>query len=260
LTDRSQNPTHTWPRLYVDSPLGAGTVLTLARDQAHYLVHVLRAKLETPIRLFNGQDGDWAAEIAHISKQSVELRALRLLCPQTAEPDVWLCCAPLKKQHFDDTLTKATELGVSRIIPILTERTQIREVNTARCRLLIKEAAEQAERLTLPQIDEALPLARLLAAWPSDRTLFLCAEAGSACPINEALTNSRLDYKAKHALFVGPEGGFSVAERDAVLKREEAVAVRLGPRILRADTAALAALACWQASCGDWPSTKGPVK
>ncbi|MDP9127699.1 MAG: 16S rRNA (uracil(1498)-N(3))-methyltransferase [Pseudomonadota bacterium] len=255
-------------RLYVQSDLGSGEASHVAADIAHYLQHVMRMKPGDPLRLFNGRDGEWSAHIGTISKGAMEIVVDKVLRVQTASPDIWLCAAPIKKAHFDYMIEKTTELGTAVFQPVLTERTQIREVNPERCASISIEAAEQSERLDIPEIREAIALKELIADWPKDRTLIVCAEWGEAEPIRLAFATGQLSSEAskgatsdgldapaaltKAAILVGPEGGFSAVELAALRKVEGVRFVRLGPRILRADTAAIAALTLWQAMCGDW--------
>jgi len=252
LDFRHATEAHTWARLYVGNPLKTAETLMLSADQSHYLQHVLRVKPNAPLRLFNGSDGDWKAVLIIYHKKGAEVEIEEQLRPQQQEPDLWLCCAPIKKQHFDDILMKATELGVAAIRPILTSRTQIRDVNLSRAKAIMIEAAEQSERLTIPMIYEPIRLEKMLESWPSDRLGLLCAESGKARGINEVLTSLPLELRSKVAVFTGPEGGFSREELEIMARIPSFYALRLGPRILRADTAALAALSCWQSCCGDW--------
>jgi 16S rRNA (uracil1498-N3)-methyltransferase len=167
---------------------------------------------------------------------------------QDTAPDIWLCFAPIKKTPADYVVQKATELGVSVLQPVMTRRTIVSRVNTERMRANATEAAEQSDRLTVPEIREPLPLEKLLAGWPNDRQVLFCDEAGDAAPIADALKNSK--HKS-WAVLTGPEGGFDPAERELIRTKEHVIPVSLGPRILRADTAALASIAVWQALAGD---------
>jgi 16S rRNA (uracil1498-N3)-methyltransferase len=243
------------PRLYVDMPLHENAALALSDAQAHYLLHVLRARAGDSLRLFNGRDGEWAGTVSGISKRTVTITLSGKLRAAAPTPDLWLCCAPIKKAHFEYMIEKATELGVTVIQPLLTARTQIREVNVERCLSIATEAAEQSERLDIPAIRPSLSLTSFLAQASQDKHLIVCAEWGDAAPVSEAF--SALPPNAKAAAIVtGPEGGFAAEELDALRKVPHSVFVRLGPRILRADTAAIAALGCWQAIRGDWNPDK----
>jgi 16S rRNA (uracil1498-N3)-methyltransferase len=237
------------PRLFVDAGLGGGQTVEPSAAPAHYLRHVLRLKVGDIVRLFNGRDGEWKASVAALTKRSLTLALQEQTRAQQAEPDLWLCCAPIKKAHFDYMIEKATELGVAAIQPILTARTQIREVNAERCRVLAIEAAEQSERLTIPEIRKPVALAELAASWPAARRLIVCAEWGEAMPVGQALP---VAAASSAAILTGPEGGLAAEELATLRDLPQAVFIRLGPRILRADTAAIAAITCWQALCGDW--------
>lgn len=242
---------HLIPRLYIGSDLDQGRAVTIDSGQSHYLQHVMRLKAGDVVRLFNGRDGEWLAGASIPSKRKLELVIQKKLRAQMPEPDLWLCCAPIKRAHFEYMIEKATELGVSTIRPILTMRTEVRDVNSERCSKIAIEAAEQSERLSIPAIQKPLGLKKLIAEWPSDRVPLVCAEWGDAIHVHGAFMDPRLKH-AKAGIFTGPEGGF-VAEEFAALKQiKDAIFIRLGPRILRADTAAIAALSCWQAMQGDW--------
>lgn len=236
-------------RLYVTFALSAGAVRPLDRDQTHYLSTVMRAGEGEHVALFNGSDGEWLAEIATIGKHTGEVRVLSLLRPQREEPDVWLVFAPIKRARIDFIAEKATELGASGLWPVFTRRTIVSRIKGERLYANMIEAAEQTERLTLPQLFEAAPLEKVLASWPDNRRLLYMDETGGGEPIARVLPSLSA---GPMAILVGPEGGFDKSELDALRNLPFSVAVGLGPRVLRADTAALAALACWQALCGDW--------
>jgi len=239
------------PRLYVDAALATNEAVGLPADQAHYLQHVMRMKPGDVLRIFNGRDGEWQSHIGQISKREMEVVPTARLRPQQAGPDIWLCAAPIKKAHFDYMIEKASELGVAVLQPILTERTQIREVNLERSLAVATEAAEQSDRLDIPQILEPVKLATMTAEWPKDRAMIVCAEWGEATNAAEAFASPDLKT-GKAAIITGPEGGFTASELEALRKVPGVTFIRLGPRILRADTAAIAALSLWQALCGDW--------
>ncbi|WP_051341561.1 16S rRNA (uracil(1498)-N(3))-methyltransferase [Azospirillum halopraeferens] len=236
-------------RLYVDGPLATGQAVGLDHERAHYLRHVMRRDRGDAIAVFNGRDGEWRATIDGFGKGWCSLTVDGRLRAQTAAPDLWLLFAPLKRGRIDTVAEKASELGASRIWPVFTRRTDPHRVNLDRLRANAVEAAEQCERLTVPELAEPVPLDRALAGWPADRVLFFCAESGSAIPVAEAV---RAHATRPAAFLVGPEGGFDTRELDAIRNLPFVVPVGLGPRILRADTAAFAALACWQALAGDW--------
>ncbi len=246
---------HTWPRLYVQSSLGLGQELELGPEQSHYLTQVMRLREGESVRLFNGNDGEWRATLRQLPKGKKKGAILHLenqLREQTPEPDLWLCAAPIKRNGFDLVIMKATELGASVIQPVLTARTQMREMNHERFKVIATEAAEQSERLSVPEVREPLPLDDLLVNWPLQRFVLLCAEHGEAQPIAQALSSGLARARRSAAIFTGPEGGYTTEELEKIKALPESSAARLGPRILKADTAAIVALACWQALCGDW--------
>jgi 16S rRNA (uracil1498-N3)-methyltransferase len=235
-------------RLFVEAPLGDAARVSPDDGQAHYLLHVMRAKLGDRIALFNGRDGEWLARVAEVTKRSCVLICEKQTAKQHDTPDIWLCFAPIKKTPADYVVQKATELGVRALLPVFTRRTIVSRVNPERMRANAIEAAEQSGRLTVPEICEAVTLEKLLAQWPKERRLFFCDEAGDAKPAVEAFRDAR---GTPCAVLSGPEGGFDPAEREAIRGRPFVTPLTLGQRILRADTAALAALAVWQALAGD---------
>jgi 16S rRNA (uracil1498-N3)-methyltransferase len=241
-------------RIFVTQPLATGGKFTACEEHAHYLLNVLRMKTGDVLRVFNGRDGEFRGEVASTGKKTIDITIHEQLRPQQAEPDLWLCCAPIKKAHFDYLLEKATELGVREIQPILTGRTQIREINGDRAYAICREAAEQSDRLDVPAIGLPVSLADLIDVFPKDRAAIVCAEWGEAVDIQTALAAPALKKFNKAAIITGPEGGFAAEELEMLRKMPNAFFVRLGPRILRADTAAIAALACWQSVQGDWKS------
>jgi 16S rRNA (uracil1498-N3)-methyltransferase len=236
-------------RLFVEAPLGESGRVVIEEGQAHYLLHVMRAKPGDRISLFNGRDGEWLAEVKETAKRTCTVECTVRIEPQSEVPDLWLVFAPVKKTPADYLTQKATELGVRVLQPVLTRRTIVTRVNTERMRANAVEAAEQSGRVTVPEIGEPLAFDKLLAAWPSERRILFCDEGGDCLPIAEAL---RQAPAAPWAVFTGPEGGFDPAERAALRALPHVTPVSLGGRILRADTAALAALAVWQSVCGDW--------
>ena len=236
-------------RLYVEEALTDAAELTLGEDQSHFLTNVLRAKVGDAVRLFNGRDGEWRGTVTAIRKRAVALRLEKQTAPQSGVPDVWLCLAPIKRTPLDYVTQKATELGVSRIQPVLTRRTIVERVNLDRMRANAIEAAEQSGRLTVPEIAEPIALDKLLANWTSDRRLVFCDEGGDARPAAAAMREAS---RGAWAVIIGPEGGFDPDERSSLRHQSFVVPVSLGPRIMRADTAALAALALWKSTLGDW--------
>ncbi len=230
-------------RLFVEAPLGESARVAPTPQQAHYLLHVMRAREGERVSLFNGRDGEWLAKIADVSRRSCTLACERQAAPQEAECDLWLCFAPIKKTPADYLAQKATELGVSILQPVFTRRTIVERVNSERMRANAIEAAEQSGRLTVPQVREPVALPTLLSGWPASRRLLFCDEGG-APPILEAIGKAAGD---PCAILTGPEGGFDPEERAMIRALPATVPASLGPRILRADTAALAGLAIWQA-------------
>lgn len=246
------------PRLFVDHDLAAGLTVALARGQAHYLTHVLRLGAGDPVRLFNGRDGEWRGGLAGIGRHAASVALAERTRPQTGGCDLWLLFAPVKRAPVDYIATKATELGVSALQPVFTRLTAVARINSARLRANAIEAAEQCGRLDVPEIREPARLDAVLAGWPADRRLMLCDETGGGRPIAGALGGRKgADGSGKWAVLVGPEGGFAAEELDALGDLAMLTRVGLGPRLLRADTAAVAALACWQALLGDWPAESG---
>jgi len=230
----------TTPRLFVDAPLGAGVSLTLPPPQSHYLAQVMRRQPGDMVRLFNGRDGEWAARVTSVAKKAVELLPEHLSAPQENVPDLWLCAAPLKRGRIDWVAEKACELGVARFVPVLTRRTVVDKLNLDRLQAHMVEAAEQCGRTALPELAEPVTLTMLLKSWPSGRQLIFADESGGVPLGSFTLT-------APAAILIGPEGGFEPGERAAIAAMPAATAITLGPRILRADTAAVAAIAIWQA-------------
>jgi 16S rRNA (uracil1498-N3)-methyltransferase len=230
-------------RLYVPASLAQGNIVAASAAQAHYLGTVMRRGPGDPVRLFNGREGEFAARIETIRRGGATLLIGAQVRPQAPEPDLWLVFALLKRDATDFIVQKATELGVSELHPTITEHSNTHRMNETRLASIAIEAAEQCERLTVPTLHPPRPLAALLSDWPADRRLFLAAER-IAVP---RLAPSR----GPRALLVGPEGGFTPAELDAIRARPFVTAVSLGPRILRADTACIAGLASLQGmDCG----------
>lgn len=230
-------------RLFVEAGLGCGVSVPASPQQEHYLLHVMRAHHGDCVRIFNGRDGEWLARIAEVERRACVLRCERQTAPQTTDDDLWLVFAPIKKTPSDYLAQKATELGVSVLQPVATRRTVVHRVNIERMRANAIEAAEQSGRLSVPEVRAPVTLEQVLAQWPAERALLFCDETG-APPILAALAR---ESKNSWAVLIGPEGGFDKTERQSVRANPSAVPVSLGRRILRADTAALAALAILQA-------------
>ena len=237
-------------RLYIPQRLASGAQVELAASQAHRLRHVLRLGLGAAVAGFNERDGEWLCRLGAVGRDKAALTAIELLRPALAEPDLWLMFAPLKRSRLDWLVEKATELGAAALLPVWTRRTQPERVNQERLRALAIAAAEQSGRLSVPEIAALAPLDQVLAGWPAERRLVLCDESGAGMPIAAAL--AEFPAAAPAALFVGPEGGFTDTELDALGKLPIVTRVGLGSRVLRAETAALAALAVFQAIAGDW--------
>ena len=244
-------------RLFVADDLGDGATIALGRDQSHYLASVMRAEAGDAVALFNGRDGEWSSEITSLGKRAVALRVTARLRPQTPEPDLWLAFAPIKRGRIDFVAAKATELGVAHLIPVMTARTQMTRVNTGRLLANAVEAAEQCERLTVPEVSEPVSLTDLLATWPTGRRLLVGDETGGGQPIAEAAREIAVGANLPCAVLVGPEGGFSADELDALGILPFVTKIGLGPRVMRADTAAIAALSVIQAIAGDWRDRRG---
>ena len=241
-------------RLHVDQGLSEGQTLGLDHARSHFLRSVLRLAQGARLAVFNGTDGEWLAEIEGLGKGWCSLKLLEQRRVAEPEPDLWLVFAPIKRARIDFMAEKATELGCSLLQPMMTRFTAVSRVNEERLAANAREAAEQCERLTVPEVRETVSFAKLLTDWPAERRLLVCAEWGEARPVAEALMAIRAESGGKAqpwAVMTGPEGGFAESELDALRKLPFVTPVGLGPRILRADTAALAAIACWQAVLGD---------
>ncbi len=235
------------PRLFVDETLAEGRTLALPTAQSHYLSGVMRLKAGDGVRLFDDRSGEWQAVIADAGRKSVTVTVRARLAGREAVPDLWLCAAPIKRGRIDWVAEKACELGVARLLPVLTRRTVVDKLNLDRLRAHMIAAAEQCGRTALPEVAEPVTLAKLLDGWPAERQLVFCDEAGG-----DAFAGALTPGPA--AILIGPEGGFDPAERARIRALPQAVGVSIGPRILRADTAAVAAIALWQAAVGDWKS------
>ena len=236
-------------RLFVEDGLGVGVSAVLEADRAHYLRNVLRLRPGARVALFNGRDGEWLAEITDLAKRSATLGVIEQRRCQGVEADIWLAFAPIKRARIDFIAQKATELGATVLWPVFTQFTAMERVNLGRLRANAVEAAEQSRRLSVPEVREAVRFDALLDAWPNDRRLFCCDETGGGTPVLQAFTSHG---PGGAGLLIGPEGGLAKVELDRLDKTPNVCRVSLGPRVLRADTAALAALACWQAAVGDW--------
>ena len=237
------------PRLFINENLTLGGVYTLAPAQTHYLLNVLRLNLHDEVKVFDGKNGEFLAQISAAGKKETQITIREKIREMSFSPDVWLLFAPVKKDKTDLIIAGATELGVSKILPTITRRTICERVKTERFQAQVIEAAEQCRRLDVPEVRPAVTLENVLKNWPKDRTLFFMDETGNG---QNVLKTFAADKNSASALLVGPEGGFAEEELNLLRKLDFAKAVSLGKRILRAETAALAALACWQACRGDW--------
>ena len=239
------------PRLYIEAPLASAAIVELESAHAHYLRSVLRLAPGSAVVAFNPAEGEWLCRVAEIGRDGARLAVEQQLrqAGSGSEGDLWLLFAPIKRARLDWLVEKATELGVSALLPVWTARTQSERVNLERLLAHTIEAAQQSERLTVPEIRQPEDLKALLAIWPATRRLIVCDETGRGEPIGPVLAQLP---PGPAALLVGPEGGFDQTELDALAKLSFVTRVGLGPRVLRAETAALAALAVFQATAGDW--------
>jgi 16S rRNA (uracil1498-N3)-methyltransferase len=237
------------PRLYVSASLSEGGTVMLAQGQAHYLLHVLRLGTRATFRLFNERDGEWLAEIVATRKRDLTLRCERKLREAEPLPDIDYLFAPLKHARLDYLAQKATEMGAGRLRPVLTRRTVAERVNVERLRSNVIEAAEQCNLVGLPQVLDPEPLDQLIAAWPKERHLIFCDERTRH---SDPLSVLQSLQPGPLALLIGPEGGFAPEEHKLLASQSFVSSISLGPRVMRADTAAVAALALVQAVLGDW--------
>lgn len=240
-------PPKSAPRLFVAETLAAGTSVRIEGSPAHYLARVMRVGAGDIVILCDDATGEWAARVVDAGKRDVVLEVAEMLREREAVPDLWLCPALLKKDRFDLVLEKATELGAACIQPLITRRCVADKLNLERARAITIEAAEQCGRTALPQLAEVVKLDALLASWREDRALFFADESGG-----EPAAAAFAEHAGPAAILTGPEGGFDEAERAAIRAHPQARAITLGPRILRGETAAIAALATWMAVAGDW--------
>jgi 16S rRNA (uracil1498-N3)-methyltransferase len=238
-------PAQSLPRLFVDQELTEGLSLTV---DGNYLAAVLRLGAGDKVKLFDDRTGEWLAAIAEAGKKRVILRVGERLRAREGVPDLWLLFAPIKRGRVDWLVEKATELGVARLVPVISRRTIVERLNLDRLRAHAIEAAEQCGRTALPALTEPQKLMAALARWPADRTLYFADEGGG---------DPFAPLSGPAAILIGPEGGFTDVERAAIRALPQARPITLGPRILRADTAALAAISLWMAAAGDWPRDPG---
>lgn len=275
-------------RIFVNLSLLDNKYIYLTRNQTHYLNNVMRKKVGDEILCFNGNDGEWFCRIVEIAKKETKVKIIEQTKKQPQDVDLWLCFALVKNTPLTNIIQKATELGVSKFIPIMTERTNVKKINMERLKTIAVEASEQSDRLSVPEIAEVTKLDDLLKNWKSDRSLIFCDESGTGQPMGKLLEpsadasrasieHSEREHKIKDtsacasrapiehserehktstypssAILIGPEGGFSKNEFEIINNYDYAMAVALGPRILRADTAAIAAISCYMSQKGDW--------
>jgi 16S rRNA (uracil1498-N3)-methyltransferase len=234
-------------RLFVDHPLAEAQSVPLTREHAHYLFAVMRQSVGDHVALFDGKNGEWLACIEAAGKRHGIVQCLHMAKPQQDPPDLWLMFAPIKKARTDFIVEKATELGATRILPVQTDFTNSERIRRDRLQDHAIEAAEQCGGTFVPEVTDMNRLEKLLAEWPEDRFLLFCDEG----KVGERVQIENLP-KGKWAILLGPEGGFSEKERKNIQAMQNSFSISLGPRILRADTAAVAALTLWQNSLGDW--------
>jgi 16S rRNA (uracil1498-N3)-methyltransferase len=254
-------------RLFIRDDLGPGREIALDEGQSRYLSTVMRLSPGDMLLVFNGRDGEWRAAVASVGKRAVTLEAHEQVRPQAAGPDLDLVIALVKRARLETIVEKAAELGAARVRLVITERTNADHTRVDRLQAIAVEAAEQTGRLDVPQVLEPVKLERLIADWAPPRRLLFCDEAGDAKPVLEAISPSPCGEGAgggvlgaaaaepaatPWTILIGPEGGFSPKERQMLRSLPYATAATLGPRILRADTAAISALTLWQAALGDW--------
>ncbi len=237
-------------RLYVEQALGEGQTIPLAKEQAHYLFGVMRMAAGDPLLVFNGRDGEWRCEVVDGNKRNGTLACVAQTKPLQMPPDLWLLFAPIKKARTDFIVEKAAEMGAARIVPVSTDYTNSDRIRQDRLQAHALEAAEQCGGTYVPEVTALQKLPQVLADWPDGRQLMFCdeTEVGSA----KRLAATRASHGGPWAILIGPEGGFSPAERAQLTALPFAHVVSLGPRILRADTAAVAAMTIWQQTLGDW--------
>jgi 16S rRNA (uracil1498-N3)-methyltransferase len=241
------------PRLYVQDSLADGQDRRIDGSAAHYLISVMRMKMGGVIKLFDDISGEWLAEVTSLGKRDLILSVRGQLRPRESVPDFWLLAAPLKKARIDMIAEKSCELGIDKFQPVITQRTNTDRINLDRLHAQMIEAAEQCDRTALPEIMAPIKLSARLKDWPTARTLFFADETGGV-PMAEVV----IAHPGPAALIIGPEGGFTDDERTAIRAVPQCVPITLGPRILRAETAAIAGLTLWMAHQGDWADQPRP--
>ncbi|MGB1235495.1 MAG: 16S rRNA (uracil(1498)-N(3))-methyltransferase [Planktomarina sp.] len=234
------------PRLYVEQPLAQGNSVQLTREHAHYLFNVMRRGVGDMVEVFNGTDGEWICTVEHAGKKAGVLLCNHQSKPQMNPPDLWLCFAPIKKNRTDFIVEKAAEMGAAKIVPMSTDYTNSDRMRQDKLQAHAMEAAEQCGGTYVPEVLELVKMPKLLDTWPVDRNILFCDEAEVGADVK--MSNATGPW----AIFIGPEGGFSDAERARLKGMDQSHTLSLGPRILRADTAAVAAMTLWQTKLGDW--------
>jgi len=240
-------PPKSTPRLFIDHELAVGAEVPLDNPETRYFFAVLRLKEGDPVRLFDNRTGEYVARLGPVASGRSSARVESLLASREEVPDLWLCASPIQRDNFALVAEKACELGVRKFVPVEMRRTQVRQINAGRLVKRMIEAAEQCERTSLPEVEPLVRLEKLLVDWPANRTLFFCDERGGD-PAPAAMAA----HPGPAAILIGPEGGFDDAENAAIRALPHAVPVSLGPRILRAETAAISAITLWMGTVGDW--------
>lgn len=240
-------PLQSAPRLYVETQLDRDVAVPIDGNPAHYLISVMRVKPDDIVLLFDGRSGEWAARVRDMRKRDLVLQCVEQTKAPEHVPDFWLCCAPIRKGRIDLIAEKACELGVARLLPVLTRRAVVDKLNLDRLHAHLVEAAEQCGRTALPELSPMVKLDAMLREWPENRHLFFADETGGA-----GLHHTLAAHPGPAAMLIGPEGGFDPVERDIIRAHPNAVPISLGPRILRAETAAIAATSAWMTVNGDW--------
>lgn len=235
-------------RLFVANDLVTGQAFALSEPQSHYLLSVMRLDQGSQVRVFNGRDGEFLCQLQRLGKRDVQLVPVNQTNPQKSGPDLWIVAAPIKK--LDSLAQKVSEVGASDLFPVVTQYSQAHRLKESRLQANLLEGAEQCDRLDVPKLHEAKSLPELLAEWPADRLLIFCDETGQGQSPQVFFNDFPKSTKA--AILIGPEGGFSEKEREALRSHPHSRALTLGPRTLRADTALVAAASLWQSFCGDW--------
>ena len=229
-------------RLYVEKKLSSNIMIYIKNKQHHFLKNVLRIKIQDNISVFDGLTGEWLSKVISINRDNILLQVVKKTREIKTETDVWLIFAPVKTYRTNITIQKATELGISKFIPCITQNTNQSKINIKNLKMNIIEASEQSERLSLPLIDDPIKIEKLLANFPKDRCLIFCNESHEKLPIIYRALSTQIDQYSKWAVLIGPEGGFSNQEADKIVSLPSTISVSLGERILRSDTATTAAI------------------